>query len=148
MNPRIIRMFHTGAYGLDQGRLPGLPFVPLAEGRDRNVFGRRALPVTGLASVSCPIQCMWLAARTEGLGMGRMSTFDPVKRGALLSMPADARQVAVGCLGQVEAFCPKPMFELEHWADRMPLEAVLAENAWPAVLSAREGRLKAGTRPD
>lgn len=105
--------------------------VALADGREQHIFGRRTLPEMDLASVACAIQNMWLAARAEGLGMGWVSIFDPVKLGALLSMPADARPVAVLCLGHVDAFYPKPMLELEHWAERMPIEAVLSENGWP-----------------
>ncbi|MDT0478343.1 5,6-dimethylbenzimidazole synthase, partial [Streptomyces sp. DSM 41014] len=44
--------------------------VALGENRDRHIFGRRTLPQMDLASVSCAIQNMWLAARAEGLGMG------------------------------------------------------------------------------
>jgi 5,6-dimethylbenzimidazole synthase len=32
------------------------------------VFGRRTLPQMDLASASCAIQNLWLAARAEGLG--------------------------------------------------------------------------------
>lgn len=105
--------------------------VALAEGREQHVFGRRTLPDMDLASVSCAIQNMWLAARAEGLGMGWVSMFDPERLASLLAMPAGARPVAVLCLGHVEAFYPQPMLELEGWASRMPLQAVWAENAWP-----------------
>jgi nitroreductase len=37
----------------------------LAEGREAHVFGRRALPETDLASVTCAIQNLWLAARAR-----------------------------------------------------------------------------------
>ena len=105
--------------------------VALAEGREKHVFGRRTLPDMDLASVSCAIQNMWLAARAEGLGMGWVSLFDPERLAALLAMPAGARPVAVLCLGHVEAFYPQPMLELEGWATRMPLQAMWAENTWP-----------------
>jgi len=47
-------------------------------------------------------------------------------------MPVGARPVAVLCIGHVEAFYPKPMLEIEHWAERMPLHTLVAENHWPA----------------
>ncbi|MCK9260839.1 MAG: 5,6-dimethylbenzimidazole synthase [Azoarcus sp.] len=106
--------------------------VALAEGRERHVFGRRTLPEMDLASVACAIQNMWLAARAEGLGMGWVSIFDPDKLARLLAMPAGACPVAVLCIGHVEAFYPKPMLEIEKWAERMPIEDVLSENTWPA----------------
>src|SRR5690606_18015709 len=106
--------------------------VALADGRERHVFGRRTLPEMDLASVACAIENMWLAARAEGLGLGWVSIFDPLKLAGLLAMPEGAKPVAVLCIGHVEAFYPKPMLELEQWAERMPMSAVLAENAWPA----------------
>lgn len=105
--------------------------VALSDGREKHVFGRRTLPEMDLASVACAIQNMWLAARAEGLGMGWVSIFDPVKLAELLAMPEGAKPVAVLCIGHVEAFYSRPMLELEQWAQRMPLESVLAENRWP-----------------
>ena len=61
--------------------------VALSDGRDSYVFGRRTMPQMDLASVSCAIQNLWLAARSEGLGMGWVSLFDPPKLASLLSMP-------------------------------------------------------------
>ena len=105
--------------------------VALADGREKHVFGRRTLPEMDLASVACAIQNMWLAARAEGIGLGWVSIFDPVELAALLGMPEGARPVAILCIGHVEQFYPRLMLEMEHWAERMPIETVLAENVWP-----------------
>ena len=105
--------------------------VALADGREQHIFGRRTLPEMDLASVACAIQNMWLAARAEGIGLGWVSIFDPVELARLLGMPAGARPVAILCIGHVEAFYPRPMLELEQWAERMPIDSVMAENAWP-----------------
>lgn len=105
--------------------------VALASGRERHVFGRRTLPEMDLASVACAIQNMWLAARAEGLGMGWVSIFDPDRLAALFNMPDGARPVAILCLGPVDAFYPKPMLELEAWAERLPLDVLVGENRWP-----------------
>lgn len=105
--------------------------VALADGRERHVFGRRTLPEMDLASVACAIENMWLAARAEGLGLGWVSIFDPDKLAQLLAMPEGAKPVAILCIGHVEAFYPRPMLEIEQWAERMALDAVLAENVWP-----------------
>jgi 5,6-dimethylbenzimidazole synthase len=104
--------------------------VALMERREAHVFGRRTLPEMDLASVACAIQNMWLAARAEGVGMGWVSMFEPQQVGALLGMPGDAKPVAILCLGRVAAFYPKPMLELEGWAQRQPLDTVLYENGW------------------
>ena len=82
------------------------------------------------ASVACAIQNLWLAARSEGVGMGWVSMFDPVKLGALLHIPAGGKPVAILCLGKVEGFYPKPMLEMEGWAERQALEGLVSENGW------------------
>ena len=105
--------------------------VALADEREKHIFGRRTLPEMDLASVACAIQNMWLAARAEGIGLGWVSIFDPVELARLLAMPDGARPVAVLCIGHVEAFYPRPMLEMEQWAERMPIDSVMAENSWP-----------------
>lgn len=105
--------------------------VALADAREKHIFGRRTLPEMDLASVACAIQNMWLAARAEGIGLGWVSIFDPVELARLLGMPAGARPVAILCIGHVEAFYPRPMLEMEQWAERMPIDSVMAENSWP-----------------
>jgi 5,6-dimethylbenzimidazole synthase len=104
--------------------------VALTNGREKHVFGRRTLPEMDLASASCAIQNLWLAARAEGLGMGWVSLFDPVQLAQLLEMPEGASPVAVLCLGYVEGFYPRPMLEMERWADRIPLETLVFEDRW------------------
>jgi 5,6-dimethylbenzimidazole synthase len=108
--------------------------VALMDRRDPYIFGRRTLPEMDLASVACAIQNMWLAARAEGLGMGWVSIFDPVALAALLQMPAGAKPVAVICLGQVAAFYPKPMLEMEGWDQRRPLADLVSVDRWPETV--------------
>ncbi|WP_422744409.1 5,6-dimethylbenzimidazole synthase [Mycobacterium sp. WMMD1722] len=104
--------------------------VALRDGRQAHVFGRRTMPHMDLASVSCAIQNMWLAARVEGLGMGWVSIFDPVRLAALLDMPQGAEPVAVLCLGPVPEFPDRPMLELDQWACARPLAEFVTENSW------------------
>ncbi len=106
--------------------------VALGDGRGSHVFGRRTLPQMDLASVSCAIQNLWLAARAEGLGMGWVSIFDPVRLGRLLGMPDDAEPVAILCLGPVPEFPDRPALELDQWAFGRPLSEFVSENGWPA----------------
>ena len=104
--------------------------VSLMEDRDKHIFGRRTLPEMDLASVSCAIQNMWLAARAEGLGLGWVSIFDPEKLADLLNIPKSGKPVAILCIGHVEAFYDKPMLEKENWAKRKQLDTVVFENQW------------------
>jgi 5,6-dimethylbenzimidazole synthase len=106
--------------------------VALSEGRQAHVFGRRTLPQMDLASVSCAIQNLWLAARAEGLGMGWVSIFEPVGLSALLAMPDGAEPVAILCLGPVPDFPHRPQLEIDQWTLGRPLNEFVSENGWPA----------------
>lgn len=112
---------------------PELWVVALADGRERHIFGRRTLPEMDLASVACAIENLWLAARAEGVGVGWVSLFAPDDLARRLGMPEGARPVAVLCIGHVSGFYPRPMLELEQWAERKPIQAMMAENAWPVA---------------
>ena len=118
--------------------------VALMDRREAHVFGRRTLPEMDLASVACAIQNMWLAARAEGLGMGWVSIFDVDEVRALLAMPPGAKPVAILCVGQVDAFYPQPMLEMEKWAQRRALGECVFENRWPQDDAASE----TGRAPD
>ncbi|MEE4372971.1 5,6-dimethylbenzimidazole synthase [Pseudomonas alliivorans] len=102
----------------------------LMEGREQHIFGRRTLPEMDMASLSCAIQNLWLAARAEGLGMGWVSLFDPDALVDLLNMPEGAKPLAILCLGPVKEFYPAPMLVLEGWAQVRPLSELLYENQW------------------
>ena len=106
--------------------------VALCDGRQAHVFGRRTLPQMDLASVSCAIQNLWLAARAEGLGMGWVSIFDPHKLAELMAMPDDAEPVAILCLGPVPEFPDRPALEIDQWAFGRPLDEFVSENGWTA----------------
>jgi len=125
---RMAEFFRLKVEGvLDCGELL---VVALCDKREQHIFGRRTLPEMDIASVSCAIQNMWLAARAEGLGMGWVSIFDPAKLGALLNMPTDAKPLAVLCLGHVSTFYKEPMLVETGWAKERPLTDMLMENGW------------------
>lgn len=104
--------------------------VALMDQREQHVFGRRTLPEMDLASTACAIQNLWLAARTEGLGMGWVSLFDPEALARLLAIPDGGKPVAIICLGHVEAFYPEPMLRLQSWAQQHPLQDMVFINRW------------------
>lgn len=107
--------------------------VALGDGREAHVFGRRTLPQMDLASVSCAIQNLWLAARAEGLGMGWVSIFEPASLAELLGIPEGAEPVAILCLGPVPEFPDRPALELDDWAYARPLAEFVSENQWRPV---------------
>lgn len=107
-----------------------LVVAALMDRREKHIFGRRTLPEMDLASLSCAIQNMWLAARAEGLGMGWVSLFDPQELARLLDIPSSGKPVAILCLGHVEEFYEKPMLEQQHWAERQAVDTLIFENGW------------------
>jgi 5,6-dimethylbenzimidazole synthase len=104
--------------------------VTLSNDRDEFIFGRRTMPYMDLASASCAIQNMWLAARAEGLGMGWVSFFNPDDLKQLFNMPESTSPIAILCLGPVSEFYEKPMLSIENWEHRNLLEDHIMENGW------------------
>jgi len=104
--------------------------VSLMNNREQHIFGRRTMPEMDLASASCAIQNMWLAARAEGLGMGWVSLFDQQALRVALGMPEDAAPIAILCLGPVDKFYDKPMLVQEGWAQQGKLENYTMEDGW------------------
>lgn len=105
----------------------------LMDQREPHIFGRRTLPQMDLASASCAIQNLWLAARAEGVGVGWVSLFDPMALAQLLNMPAGSEPIAILCIGHVENFYPAPMLQLEGWRQPEPIANYVMENSWGNV---------------
>ena len=106
--------------------------VALMDGCENHIFGKRTLPEMALASAACAIQNLWLAARTEGIGLGWVSFFEPDALARLFAMPPGAKPIAILCLGHVAEFSAQPTLEALGWGQRLPIEAVVFENQWPA----------------
>lgn len=111
--------------------------VTLMEQRQRHIFGRRTLPHMDLASASCAIQNIWLAARAEGIGMGWVSIFDPEELKSILGIPVGAEPIGILCLGHVDAFYQEPMLIQEGWAERGELQDYVMHNGWEPTKEAR-----------
>lgn len=104
--------------------------VGLVDKREKYVFGRRTMPEMDLASASCAIQNMWLAARAEGIGMGWVSLFDPNRVRELCNMPDGSHPIAILCIGHVPEFYPSPLLETEGWDQRRKLKDLLFTDTW------------------
>lgn len=95
-----------------------------------HVLGRNTIRETDLFSTCCAIQNMWLAARSEGIGMGWVSILknEEVKR--ILNIPDSVIPVAYLCLGYVTEFPPRPMLETAGWEKRLPLDQLVYFEKW------------------
>jgi 5,6-dimethylbenzimidazole synthase len=94
------------------------------------VLGRNTMPETDIYSTCCAIQNLWLAARTEGLGVGWVSILDPAAIKPLLGIPDRVVLVAWLCLGVPVQFDDRPMLETAGWENRLPLEEVVFSERW------------------
>lgn len=106
-------------------------------------------------SVCCAVENLWLAARSEGIGVGWVSIVEPAVLRAELGLPPGIEPVAYLCVGYPKIFGARPELEEAGWRARRPLTDVLhAEMFRPVVVPAqprlpvplRTGRL--GTLPE
>jgi 5,6-dimethylbenzimidazole synthase len=97
------------------------------------VIGRSSIPETGIYSVCCAIQNLWLAARAEGIGVGWVSILsnDDLKKN--LDIPEHVIPVAYLCLGHVSNFAEKPDLESAGWLPRLGLKDVVFYEKWNKV---------------
>src|SRR5215207_8735447 len=68
------------------------------------VLGRTSIAETGVYSVCCAIQNLWLAARAEGIGVGWVSILSNQDLQRILLIPEHIRPIAYLCLGYVYEF--------------------------------------------
>lgn len=94
------------------------------------ILGQTSIPETGVYSVCCAIQNLWLAARAEGIGIGWVSILANEDLQRILSIPEHVRPVAYLCLGYVSEFSDKPDLERAKWLERMELEDVVCFEKW------------------
>lgn len=94
------------------------------------VLGRNSMPEMDLYSTCCAIQNLWLAARSEGIGVGWVSILDPTLVKPLLGIPDDIVLVAWLCLGIPIQFDDRPMLETVGWEKRLPLQDVVYAERW------------------
>ena len=94
------------------------------------VIGRTSIPETGVYSVCCAIQNLWLAARVEGVGVGWVSILSNDTIRECLALPDHVVPVAYLCLGYTEGFAPRPDLETAGWLPRMGLRDVVAYERW------------------
>jgi 5,6-dimethylbenzimidazole synthase len=94
------------------------------------VIGRSSIPETGIYSVCCAVQNLWLAARTEGIGLGWVSILSNDALKKILNLPEHVVPVAYVCLGYVSKFAQKPDLESANWLPRLELKDVLYYEKW------------------
>lgn len=94
------------------------------------VIGRTHMKTMDLYSSVCAVQNLWLAARSEGLGVGWVSIFNPDALQLALGIPSHIVPIAYLCVGFVSQFYEKPELETVGWLKRMPIENVVYFDQW------------------
>jgi 5,6-dimethylbenzimidazole synthase len=107
------------------------------------VLGRTSIEETGVYSVACAIQNLWLAARAEGVGVGWVSILANKDLEKILAIPEHVRPVAYLCVGYVSGFADKPDLERAGWLPRMDLANVVCYEQWGVHRSEQWSALRA-----
>ena len=94
------------------------------------VIGRNSIPETGVYSVCCAVQNLWLAARAENIGVGWVSILSNDILREILQIPSHVVPVAYLCLGYVQKFSDQPDLEKADWLPRLQLEDVIYYEKW------------------
>ncbi len=93
--------------------------------RSGHGLGRATMPETLRDSTVTAVHTLWLAARTEGLGVGWISILDPAAVTAALDVPASWQLVAYLCLGLPQEEHVDPELVRHGWQAREPHPVLL-----------------------
>ncbi|WP_299844158.1 5,6-dimethylbenzimidazole synthase [uncultured Jannaschia sp.] len=78
-------------------------------------LGRRTMPETLAYSTVMAIHTLWLAARAENIGLGRVSILDPDAVAAVLDVPSSWSLTGYLCLGHAETETDIPLLHEVGW---------------------------------
>jgi 5,6-dimethylbenzimidazole synthase len=81
-------------------------------------LGRHTMPEMIEYSAVTAVHTIWLAARSEGIGMGWVSILDPAAVAAILDVPAAWKFVGYLCLGFPKTEDDVPELERAGWEQR------------------------------
>lgn len=110
------------------------------------VLGRTENRAMDLFSAVCAVENLWLAARTEGIGVGWVSIIAEQELRAILELPPDVVPIAYLCVGYVTHFPDRPELETAGWLPRVPLEDVVFTDHWNSPCRTGEPELHAAIR--
>lgn len=114
------------------------------------VLGRSQMPETAPYSVCLAIENLWLAARSEGVGIGWVSILDKVAVQQVLGLPPGVELIAYLCVGYPTEFSPIPLLQEIGWKDRERLDSLIFKEHWgePAGIMEKETAESPGTSQD
>ena len=90
-------------------------------------LGSRTMPDTLAYSVVGAIQTLWLAARTQGIGVGWVSILDPTDVARTLDVPDAWQFIAYLCVGYPEEEHMDPELVRHEWQARVDISEFMVE---------------------
>ena len=78
---------------------------------------------------------MWVAARSEGVGMGWLSIMKPEIVKEILNIPPHVTIIAYMTVGFPVEFPDTPLLEAVGWKQRSALDSVVFNNSWNTPFS-------------
>jgi len=88
-------------------------------------LGRHTMPEMIEYSAVTAVHTIWLAARSEGIGMGWVSILDPAAVAAILDVPAAWKFIGYLCLGFPKTEDDVPELERAGWEQRYPASSLV-----------------------
>ncbi len=76
------------------------------------------------------MQNLWLAARSEGIGMGWVSILKLPQLRQILGIPPHIIPVAYLCLGYPVSFDDRPLLETVGWRKRISLDQLIRDSGY------------------
>ena len=98
--------------------------------RAGEVLGRNSIQETDVYSTCCAVQNLWLAARSEGVGVGWVSVLKMPQLRKILGIPPHVIPVAYLCVGYPVEFPNQPTLQTVGWRDRLPVSDLLHFDDW------------------
>lgn len=87
-------------------------------------LGIATMPEMLRYSTVMAIHTLWLAARTQGIGVGWVSILEPSMVAALLDVPERWSLIAILCLGYPESPSTEPELQAKGWQDRLAVVTI------------------------
>jgi 5,6-dimethylbenzimidazole synthase len=94
------------------------------------VLGRTSQPEMDLYSTVCAVQNLWLAARSEGIGVGWVSIIELQELSSIIGLPETVVPIAYLCVGYPDYFAVEPELKTLKWLPEVPLEDVIFYESW------------------
>ncbi len=95
-----------------------------------DILGRSTIHETSEYSVVLSIENMWLAARTEGIGMGWISFIDPDAIKKILHIPERIKLIGYFAVGYLSEDHNIPELEEKGWEKRLDISNFVYADEW------------------